>query len=182
MQILSDFGILSIMILNLIKRKQRRAIKLELKPRDQDISLLKWRLMQKIELWLPNSQINSTLVDYLLAFHPDQDNVADAMATFLKEKNLSSIKRKWRRRRVSEQLLNELFLFIINPRGICSFSYELSTCKCAIWTRIPKRDNAMWRKNDQETLNSRWGLLVFSSWARVLCTPFLRHMDSLPCS
>lgn len=133
MQIPSDFGILKSMMLNLIKRKLKRVTKLELKPKDLDTSLLKSRPMLRIRNWTANLPNSSTQVDSLPAFLPAQDSVAVAMVTSLKEKNSSSTKRKWRRRRErvpSEQLLDHLTLFNINPHRICSFSsdYQISVC------------------------------------------------------
>merc|ERR1712224_1000034 len=94
--------------MGLNKKRLKRVTKPELKPRDLDILLLKSRPMPKIDNWNRRSLTNSTPVEFSLAFPPVQDNLAVAMATSSREKNLSSTRRRWRRRRVSEQHLNQL--------------------------------------------------------------------------
>jgi len=128
MQILSDNGILSNTMLSSIRRRLRRVTKPELKPRDLDMLKLEPSRMLPADNLNRRLLTNSTQVDFLLAFPQDPDSAAVAMATFLKEKNLSSTKRRWKRRRVSEHNLNELVVSIKTSPRICSFSSESFSC------------------------------------------------------
>merc|ERR1712151_1364276 len=57
----------------------------------------------RIELLIRRSPISSTPAESSLTSPPAQDSPAVATDTFLREKNLSSTRRRWRRRRVNHQ-------------------------------------------------------------------------------
>ena len=81
------------------KKKIKKAIKLELKPRDQDIFKPSSSTTLQTELLTQRLPINSTLEDFWHAFHHAQVNPADATATSSKVESLNSTKRNSREER-----------------------------------------------------------------------------------
>lgn len=100
MPTLSENGIKVTMMSSLIKRnKTIKMLKLLHLSKNQDMLQLNIKEMPLVELSIKKFLSNSHQVDFQLLFLLDQDSQVEPMVTFLKEKNLSFIKKSQKRKR-----------------------------------------------------------------------------------